>query len=134
MPARIWHTIFMPARVAHRDMAPNCAWIASLLRYGLLEASCVPELEVRQLRDLCRMRATLVRKAVQVGNRLRKVLEDANIKLDSVASDALGGYGAGDDPGVDRGARGRLRAKLPEVAGRGSGALRERDRAAHAPF
>jgi hypothetical protein len=56
----------------------------------LLEASFVPELAVRQLRDLCRMRTTLVRECVQVGNRLRKVLEDANIKLDSVASDALG--------------------------------------------
>ena len=50
----------------------DCAWIASLLRHGLLEASFVPELEVRQLRDLCRMRTTLVRECVQVGNRLRR--------------------------------------------------------------
>jgi transposase len=68
----------------------DCAWLASLLRHGLLQASFVPDREVRQLRDLCRMRTTLVRERVQVGNRLRKVLEDANIKLDSVASDSLG--------------------------------------------
>jgi transposase len=104
----------------------DCAWIASLLRHGLLQASFVPELEVRQLRDLCRMRTTLVRECVQVGNRLRKVLEDANIKLDSVASDALGVSGRAmiraliegrDDPGeLAQLARGRLRAKLPELA------------------
>jgi transposase len=103
----------------------DCAWIASLLRHGLLEASFVPEVEVRQLRDLCRMRTTLVREAVQVGNRLRKVLEDANIKLDSVASNALGVSGRDmiraliegrDDPaGLAELARGRLRAKLPEL-------------------
>jgi transposase len=47
----------------------GCAWIASLPRHGLLHASFIPELEVRQLRDLCRMRTTLVRECVQVGNR-----------------------------------------------------------------
>lgn len=103
----------------------DCAWIASLLRHGLLEASFVPEREVRELRDLCRMRTTLVRECVRVGNRLRKVLEDANIKLDSVASDALGVSGremilaliqGRDDPAELAGlARGRLRAKLPEL-------------------
>jgi transposase len=103
----------------------DCAWIASLLRHGLLEASFVPEVEVRQLRDLCRMRTTLVRECVQVGNRLRKVLEDANIKLDSVASDALGVSGRemiqalieGQTDPVELAelARGRLRAKLPQL-------------------
>ena len=103
----------------------DCAWIASLLRHGLLEASFVPEPEVRELRDLCRMRTTLVRECVQVGNRLRKVLEDANIKLDSVASNTLGMSGrcmiralieGRDDPGeLAELARGRLRAKLPQL-------------------
>lgn len=68
----------------------DCAWIASLLRHGLLRPSFVPPQEVRQLRDLCRARTLLVRECVQVGNRVRKVLEDANIKLSSVASNALG--------------------------------------------
>lgn len=103
----------------------DCAWIASLLRHGLLEASFVPEAEVRQLRDLCRTRTTLVRECVQVGNRLRKVLEDANIKLHSVASDALGVSGREMIQALVRGhcdpvelaalARGRLRAKVPEL-------------------
>lgn len=103
----------------------DCAWIASLLRHGLLEASFVPETEIRQLRDLCRTRTTLVRECVQVGNRLRKVLEDANIKLDSVASDALGVSGREMIQALVSGktdpaelaalARGRLRAKLPEL-------------------
>jgi hypothetical protein len=55
-----------------------------------LEVSFVPEAEIRQLRDLRRTRTTLVQECVQAGNRLRKVLEDANIKLDGVASNALG--------------------------------------------
>lgn len=103
----------------------DCAWIASLLRHGLLEASFVPDAEVRQLRDLCRMRTTLVRECVQVGNRLRKVLEDANIKLDSVASNALGVsgrdmilalvQGRNDPAELAELARGRLRAKMPEL-------------------
>lgn len=103
----------------------DCAWIASLLRHGLLQASFVPELEVRQLRDLCRMRTTLVRDRVQVGNRLRKVLEDANIKLDSVASDALGVSGRAMIEALAKGvkdpvalaelAQGRLRKKRPEL-------------------
>ncbi len=71
------------------------------------------------------MRTTLVRECVQVGNRLRKVLEDANLKLDSVATDALGVWGrtmiqalieGRDDPAeLAALARGRLRAKLPEL-------------------
>jgi len=103
----------------------DCAWIASLLRHGLLEASFVPEPDVRELRDLCRMRTTLVRECVRVGNRLRKVLEDANIKLDSVASDTLGVSGRCMIRAVIEGrtdpvelaelARGRLRAKRPEL-------------------
>ena len=112
----------------------DCAWIASLLRHGLLEASFVPEPEVRQLRDLCRMRTTLVRECVQVGNRLRKVLEDANIKLDSVASNTLGMSGrcmiralieGRDDPGE---LAALARSLAGEAAGTGAGAGREGDR------
>ena len=103
----------------------DCAWIASLLRHGLLQASFVPERDVRELRDLCRTRTTLVRECVRVGNRIRKVLEDANIKLDSVASDALGVSGRAmilaliqgrqDPVELAQLAQGRLRAKLPAL-------------------
>ena len=116
----------------------DSAWLASLLRHGLLEASFVPPLEVRELRDLCRMRTTLVRECVQVGNRLRKVLEDANVKLDSVASNALGVSGrlmiqaliAGEtNPGVLAGlARGRMRSKQPELSAALEGQVRPHHR------
>jgi transposase len=103
----------------------DCSWIASLLRHGLLHASFVPDLEVRQLRDLCRARTSLVRDCVQVGNRLRKVLEDANIKLDSVASDTLGVSGRNMILALVKGttdpielaelAQGRLRSKRDQL-------------------
>lgn len=103
----------------------DCAWLANLLRHGLLSASFVPETEIRELRDLCRMRTTLVRDGVQAGNRLRKVLEDANIKLDSVATNTLGLSGrlmiqalidGEQDPVVLANlARGRLRNKNAEL-------------------
>jgi transposase len=116
----------------------DCAWIASLLRHGLLKASFVPPEEVRELRDLCRMRSTLVHDCVQVGNRLRKVLEDANIKLDSVASDALGVSGRAmidaliggeqDALTLAKLARGRLKSKLAELTAALEGRVREHHR------
>ena len=116
----------------------DCAWLASLLRHGLLEARFVPPLEVRELRDLCRMRTTLVRECVRVGSRVRKVLEDANVKLDSVASNTLGVSGrlmiqaliAGQqDPAVlAELARGRMRSKLVELTAALEGQLRPHHR------
>lgn len=77
------HVRNVPGRKS--DIA-DCQWLASLLRHGLLEASFVPPRRVRELRDLCRMRTTLVRDAVRAGNRLRKVLEDANPTSSSTRS------------------------------------------------
>lgn len=68
----------------------DCAWIADLLRHGLLKASFVPDRPQRELRDLTRHRAQLVGELGRVANRIQKVLEDANIKLGSVATDVLG--------------------------------------------
>lgn len=65
-------------------------WIAKLLAHGLLKASFVPGREIRELRDLTRGRAKLVEMRTSVANRISKVLEDANIKLGSVASNILG--------------------------------------------
>jgi hypothetical protein len=65
-------------------------WIAELLQHGLLRASFVPPVEIRQLRDLTRMRARIRQTLASFANRIQKVLEDANIKLGSVASDVLG--------------------------------------------
>ena len=68
----------------------DCQWLAQLLAAGLLSPSFVPERPQRELRDLTRQRVQLIEDKTRVANRLQKVLEDANIKLASVASDVLG--------------------------------------------
>jgi len=68
----------------------DCEWIAQLLQHGLLRGSFVPDRRIRELRDLNRQRVALIGERNRVANRVQKVLEDANIKLASVASDTLG--------------------------------------------
>jgi transposase len=68
----------------------DCQWLAQLLSAGLLAPSFVPDRPQRELRDLTRQRVQLIQDKTRVANRLQKVLEDANIKLASVASDVLG--------------------------------------------
>jgi transposase len=68
-------------------------WIADLLRHGLLRGSFIPDAPQRELRELTRHRITLVRERARIVNRLQKVLEDANIKLASVATDIMGASG-----------------------------------------
>jgi transposase len=100
-------------------------WIAQLLQCGLLRGSFVPPPPQRALRELTRQRRQLVHSKAAVANRIQKVLEDANIKLGSVASDVLGVSGrdmlralvAGeDDPHrLAELARRKLRAKIPAL-------------------
>jgi transposase len=68
----------------------DAEWIAQLLQCGLLKPSFVPERWQRELRDLTRGQTKLVQHRNAVDNRIQKVLETANIKLGSVASDVLG--------------------------------------------
>ena len=68
----------------------DCEWLADLLRHGLLKASFIPPLEIRELGELTRYSQTLVTEHTAVANRLQKLLESANIKLGQVASDVLG--------------------------------------------
>lgn len=70
--------------------ASDSQWLAQLLQYGLLRGSLVPPRAVRELRDLTRDRTQLVQESARVANRIQKVLEDANVKLASVATDVLG--------------------------------------------
>jgi transposase len=103
----------------------DCEWIAQLLQHGLLKASFIPPQPVRELRDLTRQRTQLVNERAAVANRIQKVLEDANIKLASVAADVLGTSGramleaivAGEDSPEELAdlARRRLRSKIPEL-------------------
>jgi transposase len=100
-------------------------WIAQLLQHGLLRGSFVPVTLQRELRELTRQRRQLIDAKARVVNRIQKVLEDANIKLGSVASDVLGVSGremlraliAGEtNPQVLADlARRKLRAKIPQL-------------------
>lgn len=113
-------------------------WLAQLLECGLLRASFVPPPPIRELRDLTRYRVQQVRDHAQEVNRLCKVLEDAGVKLSTVASDVMGVSGramltalvAGTtDPVVLADlARGKLRQKLPAL----QRALQGRFRSHHA--
>ena len=73
--------------------AKDSEWIAELLQHGLLRSSYVPPEIIRDLRDLTRARVRLSQEASRLGSRIQKVLEDANIKLSSVASNTLGKSG-----------------------------------------
>lgn len=71
----------------------DAEWIAELHRHGLLKGSFIPDREQRELRELTRYRRSLVQERTREAARLQKVLEGANIKLASVASDVLGRSG-----------------------------------------
>jgi transposase len=68
----------------------DAEWLADLLRHGLLRGSYIPSADQRALRDLTRYRTTLTDERAREVNRLQKVLEDANVKLASVATDVVG--------------------------------------------
>jgi transposase len=65
--------------------------IADFLQHGLLQSSFLPPRPIQQLRDLTRSGTTLKQEQNRIGNRIRKVLEDAHVKLSSVLSDVMGG-------------------------------------------
>jgi transposase len=71
----------------------DAEWLCQLLAHGLLRGGFVPPQPIRELRDLTRRRKTLTQERQREANRLHKVLEDAGIKLGSVASDVLGASG-----------------------------------------
>jgi transposase len=114
------HVKILPGRKT--DVA-DAAWLAELLEHGLLRSSFVPPPAIRELRDLTRYRKRLIQEHTAECQRVQKALEDAGIKLDSVASDVLGVSGramlralvAGErDPEVLADlARGALRKKIP---------------------
>ena len=103
----------------------DAEWIAELLQHGLLKASFIPDPAHRELRELTRYRTALIRERSAEVNRLQKVLEGANIKLASVASDVVGVSGramlaaliAGTTESAQLAdlAKGRMRKKLPDL-------------------
>jgi len=116
----------------------DCQWIAELLQHGLLRASYIPSVLIRDLRDLTRGRTSLSQEHSRIASRIQKVLEDANIKLASVASNALGKSGRAMLGAIIEGeksserladlALGHLRAKIPQLQTALEGHVRDHHR------
>lgn len=116
----------------------DAEWIAELLSYGLLKASFVPEKPQRDMRDLTRYRTKLVQERAREVNRVQKLLEGANIKLASVATDILGVSGRlmlealiggqADEKTMANMAKGRMRSKIPELEQAMTGIVSEHHR------
>jgi transposase len=129
------HIKFVPGR---KTDVNDAQWIAELLQHGLLKASFIPAVEQRDLRDLTRYRVQLIQERTREINRVQKVLEDANIKLSSVASNVLGVSGRDmlaqliegrDDPKqLAQLARGRLRQKIVDLERALTGRVRDAHR------
>jgi transposase len=134
----VWHVLdeggfdLKLVNVRHLKIVPgrksdvkDAEWIAELLEHGLLRDSFVPPQVIQRLRDLTRYRKRLVQTHTQESQRIQKTLEDAGIKLGSVASEVLGVSGRAmlralidgeRDPEVlAELARGRLRKKIPTL-------------------
>jgi transposase len=116
----------------------DAEWLADLLRHGLLKASFIPPLHIRELRELTRYRESLVREQTALANRIQKLIESGNIKLGQVVSDALGvsgkqmlralAAGETDAERMSELARRRMKRKQPELKRALTGRLTEAQR------
>jgi len=98
----VWHMLegrveLVLANAAHIKNVPgrksdvnDATWIADLLAHGLIRNSFVPPQPIMELRDLTRTRKQLSREIVSHTQRIQRVLQEANVKLDSVISNVLG--------------------------------------------
>lgn len=103
----------------------DAAWLADLGAHGLVRASFVPPEPIRALRDLTRTRTVITRERTREIQRLEKLLEDAGIKLSSVASEITGvsgrlmlqaliqSQGTADPAVLAEFAKGKMRSKVP---------------------
>ena len=102
----VWHILddgefaLVLANAAHVKNVPgrktdinDGTWLAELLAHGLIRASFVPDTQTQEMRNLLRTRKQLVREQSSHVLRVQKILEDANIKLDSVLTDLMGKSG-----------------------------------------
>jgi transposase len=118
----------------------DAAWIADLVAHGLVRASFVPPKPFRDLRDLTRARRKVVEEKTRDIQRLEKIMQDAGVKLTSVASQLLGVSGRAILEKLIDGetsaeyladlAKGRLREKIPQL----QDALAGRFRSGHHGF
>ncbi|MDT8719761.1 IS110 family transposase [Clostridium sp. 19966] len=100
-------------------------WIADLLKHGLLRGSFIPSRDQRELRELVRYRRSIISERSREISRIQKILQGANIKLDSVASNILGVSGRHMIEKIIEGntdcntlaelAKGKLKNKIPEL-------------------
>ena len=117
------HVKHVPGRKTDQN---DAMWLCQLMTYGLLTASFVPPAGQRELREMTRARATMVKERTALINRLHRTLESANIKLSSVASDLQGVSAKAMLVAIAQGqteidalvalAQGRLRTKKVELA------------------
>jgi transposase len=137
-------TVFL-VNAAHVKQVPgrktdkaDARWLAKLMRYGLLQASFIPPREQRDLRDLTRYRTKLVQEHSREVNRVQGVLERANIKLASVATDIMGVSarailaalveGRADPATMAELAKRRMRSKIPLLEQALTGLVRDHHR------
>lgn len=105
--------------------AVDAVWLAELLECGLLRGSFIPEPKIKAVRDITRYRKKVVGARTSELQRLGSVLQDAGIKLDSVASSIATVSGRAMIEALIDGerrpavlaelARGRMRAKIPDL-------------------
>jgi len=115
----------MKAVPGRKTDVKDAEWIAQLLEHGLVRPSFVPPPPIRRLRLLTRYRVQLMGDRTRDAGRLEKMLEDASIKVSSVASSVttvsaramLAALIAGEaDPAVLADlAKGKMRAKIPDL-------------------
>lgn len=116
------HVKALPGRKT--DML-DAEWLAQLLQHGLLRGSFIPPAPIRELREATRYRKQVIRTRADEANRIQKLLEAANLKLGSVATDILGVSGRAMLAALVKGetdtaalaglAKGRLRKKQPQL-------------------
>jgi transposase len=107
------------------DMA-DAEWLVQLLECGLLAGSFIPPADIKAARDVIRYRAKVVQSKTSETQRLGNVLQDAGIKIDSVASSVLTKSGRAMIESLTDGERrpevladlalGRMRSKIPDLA------------------
>lgn len=104
----------------------DCKWLAGLLRNGLVRGSFIPPKEVRQWRELSRLRRKHVETLADYKKRTQKLFESANIKIDTVVSDLFGVTGrnlmnlliSGEELSMEevgQCVRGRLKGKVEQL-------------------
>jgi transposase len=122
----------MPGR---KTDVTDAQWVADLLRHGLIAPSFVPSQPQRELRELTRHRTSVIQRRSQCINEVHRTLEGTNIKLSSVATDIMGVSatemleqllaGVNDPEQLAELARGRLRAKIPQLRKALQGVVRD---------